>query len=766
MRRRKKKGGHEDGEGEEGVLGDQNQLPEEGSRARAVTVGRAKLKGKVAAEVKRSRKDPSNRCVVLAEEGGARGALMVAQAMPRQDGRVAVQYQHLDPKMDVSSLVSNKLMDKRIVFLSFLPMDNPGGAGDRNQTAEVLKILNESADRLLSLHLSHFWAHMMHDRQVETFLESFLRYRLRNFDDFEEDQFEGVTLDAVHELEEKVLMILLRASSPLGFGSELENGSYIAPSTHSQSIQRKLFNIPKILDISSVFSSVDYILTQKIIENLFSSQPVFHKDLEINIQRTAEAIDKSIVDIVEILQAERIQGDTLIDQVTFLADSALTILSFQRLFAPAVQSAIKLKLHLNVRAKAGLLDCLFSFLTGGTLDGESFAHILDVSRANDMQRVVSDVKQALQERSTSQIRILQDVKQLVTQSLQTKKSAVQSTNNKQGSATENRQRIEQVMEIFPDLGDYFVNEMLQAHQNDPSLVIQALLEDNVPPSLAHLDRSSKIADMTHKKVEKKTARLLPPQSAELRAGMEEIDLLASQFKFERSRVKGTREEEKLSEEEADALRQKTKHLIKLQHLDELREEIALAEAAVAAGRQDAEDRAARARARLEEEEAALWSQREDAHQYEDEYDDAFEAFASLDMGEGLAETEGRRRQRDAGGRNKEEEGEEEEEEEEELFMGIERNVNREGAEDEDDDEEARNAVPRGRGRGRGRGGAGRGAEAASAGASQEQKASRGRGWGRANARLTRRKEENKSAVSNHHRKDRAARKMRLAGMPA
>jgi activating signal cointegrator complex subunit 2 len=51
----------------------------------------------------------------------------------------------------------------------------------------------------------------------------------------------------------------------------------------------------------------------------------------------------------------------------------------------------------------------------------------------------------------------------------------------------------------------------------------------------------------------------------------------------------------------------------------------------------------------------------------------------------------------------------------------------------------------------------------------DERPSRGRDWGTANAKVARRKEENKSAIGNHHRKDRAARKMRMAagfGPPA
>jgi activating signal cointegrator complex subunit 2 len=68
-------------------------------------------------------------------------------------------------------------------------------------------------------------------------------------------------------------------------------------------------------------------------------------------------------------------------------------------------------------------------------------------------------------------------------------------------------------------------------------------------------------------------------------------------------------------------------------------------------------------------------------------------------------------------------------------------------------------------RGGGRGGGVGGIGGVSGVGGREEKIARparGRGWGTANAKIARRKEENKSAIGNHHRKDRAARKMRMS----
>ncbi|KAI9010302.1 hypothetical protein CLU79DRAFT_722889 [Phycomyces nitens] len=59
------------------------------------------------------------------------------------------------------------------------------------------------------------------------------------------------------------------------------------------------------------------------------------------------------------------------------------------------------------------------------------------------------------------------------------------------SGVEYMSKISQVLDVFPDLGEGFIEACLEANQNDPEQVVMQLLEDNLPPHLAGLDRSLK-----------------------------------------------------------------------------------------------------------------------------------------------------------------------------------------------------------------------------------------------------------------------------------
>ncbi|TRY74672.1 hypothetical protein TCAL_00737 [Tigriopus californicus] len=49
-------------------------------------------------------------------------------------------------------------------------------------------------------------------------------------------------------------------------------------------------------------------------------------------------------------------------------------------------------------------------------------------------------------------------------------------------------RISQIKDLFPDFGDGFIEECLQYFDQDPEKVINALLEENIPPHLIEVDR--------------------------------------------------------------------------------------------------------------------------------------------------------------------------------------------------------------------------------------------------------------------------------------
>ncbi|CBY20723.1 unnamed protein product [Oikopleura dioica] len=62
----------------------------------------------------------------------------------------------------------------------------------------------------------------------------------------------------------------------------------------------------------------------------------------------------------------------------------------------------------------------------------------------------------------------------------------------------------QIREIYPDLGSDFINKLLSYYKNNVQEVMIALLEDNLPPQLASLDRTAEV------KVEPQKPKLIIP----------------------------------------------------------------------------------------------------------------------------------------------------------------------------------------------------------------------------------------------------------------
>lgn len=50
-------------------------------------------------------------------------------------------------------------------------------------------------------------------------------------------------------------------------------------------------------------------------------------------------------------------------------------------------------------------------------------------------------------------------------------------------------KISQIQDLFPDLGQGFIQACLLEYNDDVETVIMQLLEDNLPPKLAEMDRS-------------------------------------------------------------------------------------------------------------------------------------------------------------------------------------------------------------------------------------------------------------------------------------
>jgi activating signal cointegrator complex subunit 2 len=825
-----------------------------------------------------------------------------------------------------------KLVDRQLAFMPFFPSDNPGVAsGDVTQTAEVLKLADEGLEVLLAAPLHRFWSQLAHDSSLQVFLDSFLRYRRRAFDEHLEaashalgstDTAVRVNQVAVHRLEEKLLQVLLRMSCPEGFGSQLETDSErLSHGAHASLLYDTwLIDVPKLLDVCAVYSGVDLFLTQKVVSNIFAAQPKYLDDLNESLPLVCGAMDASAQRLLALSRDEAlICADAAKDTCVYLSDCALTLLALLRVYPEAAavcwrhallhtlaaahcriaaatrrgtvlhdNGLIAPAVHKRLRASA--LDCTQALIlammqgpggpgAGGRGRGGGSGGARYEGRPV-IEVVASEVVaidgwgggngvdgwvflRDLEFRHTLSSRlgvggggsggggeevggVVQEAMEALKNSLSGKKKRARAARGVENAAgardadaptAMNMQKVGQVRDILGDsFGEGFVAAMLKEMDFSVERVIQALLEENIPPSLASMDRSAPLQLQVQ---ERPAAGGAAVGGVGGRAGAarsrhlsersnifdgDEFDVLHSdKVRLDgvhiKDRTDARRQIQGLGDEEAQEIKKSTARLVKMQQVDEVREALEAAQAELHAGDLSAEVRIARAQDKLDALVAALdegggWAEGDEA--YDDEYDDAFDGLGFLSMSEGQTTEEtavvtghaAKRRERRKAAQAPAESSADSSvaaPEDDEMDVGM---VEDEFDDDDEDDPErgvgwvggapGRGRLPYGGGlgaaagdggsmgrglappfgRGRGeegrgdggdsggirgaRGGGGGGVSGVGGRGQEVARPARGRGWGTANAKIARRKEENKSAIGNHHRKDRAARKMRMS----
>ena len=125
-------------------------------------------------------------------------------------------------------------------------------------------MVDASLEELLATPLHKFWSQLTHDDSLQVMIDSLLRYRRRAFDLVTDavaapggTRQVRVNEVAVERLEEKLLQVLVRMSSPDGFGSQIEiDGEKLSSGAHSSLLYDTwLVDVPKLLDVCAVYSA-------------------------------------------------------------------------------------------------------------------------------------------------------------------------------------------------------------------------------------------------------------------------------------------------------------------------------------------------------------------------------------------------------------------------------------------------------------------------------------------------------------------------------
>ncbi|XP_062076535.1 uncharacterized protein LOC133781519 [Humulus lupulus] len=173
-------------------------------------------------------------------------------------------------------------------FVNYLPQDEAVAAGfgadegglDPVESQRVVDLLNRELSRLLKLNPKEFWREVAMDTSLHDFLDSFLQFRSRWYD-FPHHGAKGTVAGVIvgeYDLSRRVFMVLYRISSNRDPGARAADS--LSLKDHGVLLQeKKLLDLPMLLDICAVYGHENEDLTMVLVRNALSAQPIIHENL-------------------------------------------------------------------------------------------------------------------------------------------------------------------------------------------------------------------------------------------------------------------------------------------------------------------------------------------------------------------------------------------------------------------------------------------------------------------------------------------------------
>ncbi|KAI8003317.1 Activating signal cointegrator 1 complex subunit 2 [Camellia lanceoleosa] len=170
-------------------------------------------------------------------------------------------------------------------FVNYLPQDEAVAAGlppdkgglDPVESQRVVDHLNTHLSRLLRLCPRDFWTQVASDHSLHNFLESFLQFRSRWYD-FPYRGVKGIVAGVIvgeFELSRRLFVVLYRISSNRDPGARAADS--LSPKDHTALLQeKKLLDMPKLLDICAIYGHENEDLTRSLVVNALKAQPSIH----------------------------------------------------------------------------------------------------------------------------------------------------------------------------------------------------------------------------------------------------------------------------------------------------------------------------------------------------------------------------------------------------------------------------------------------------------------------------------------------------------
>lgn len=216
---------------------------------------------------------------------------------------------------------------------------------EEEEWLDLMSFYEEDLCWLLKLPHNRFWSQVIYDEDVHKFLESYLAHAYRDFDLPFLHLKEEIS-QALKPIHKRVFLVYLRMST-----YKESKHEHIQPEEFGRLIYDYfLFDIPKMMDLSSLYGLRNQQLLSKMIQNVFQTQPSYEDDLDETSRILLTAFDSTEQKLFLNVSSERIRESSdlkemdiseLQDIVHFILDTAATISIFLDVYPPACQTFLK-----------------------------------------------------------------------------------------------------------------------------------------------------------------------------------------------------------------------------------------------------------------------------------------------------------------------------------------------------------------------------------------------------------------------------------------
>lgn len=241
----------------------------------------------------------------------------------------------------VPALHQSRIED--MVFVRYsAPPSNPEDRAEYDAWLERINFLCDDLHWLLQQPHDKFWCQVVFDEGLHKALDSFLHYCPRCYDNFA--PLPEVGMQRQLELCRLVFLTYLRMST-----HKESKDHFITPEIFGEILYNNfLFDIPKILDICSIFGKSNGPLLSKMVGNIFTQQPKYTDDLKDTMPTMLQVFGNIAARCGVLLEmpgnlpqkltnqeAVALTASDLHDVLLYLNDTALTLHRFLEVYPAA-----------------------------------------------------------------------------------------------------------------------------------------------------------------------------------------------------------------------------------------------------------------------------------------------------------------------------------------------------------------------------------------------------------------------------------------------